>query len=373
MAAHPGKPSKLLELPLELKGQVFKWVSARDFSERSVLQRWFERKDIEQKIAFIKANNPDCLEPRPYYIPDNEPIVDDDVESDDDEDAGSERESDDSDMDEDEYDYEADEMDEDGDEEDSMDEDGDEEEDEEDAMNQDGDDESDMEEDLEQDGADIEEELAEDDEDDLEMGEYVHPHPKWAHVPKFLRLTKYPPPPELLGINKALSEQALSWFSDVAVLEIDVTVSFVHASFFLETLLQIGDAAFSPLEKVKKAKIEVVWDSLWVRASDNDFVVSVFPAELRGRIDAVKQLLMHTPSLEAVTIEWFDSTDDPEAQMLVADICEPFLELSASIEVKQTIQEPGVKKPGDKSFKRRKVGKLRAEFQEIINARRGFI
>jgi hypothetical protein len=130
------------------------------------------------------------------------------------------------------------------------------------------------------------------------------PQNKWRHIPNFMRLTHCPPPVQLLLTSKQLNNEAKNWFYDVAILRIDATGSFAHTSFFEEAFSQITDAAFSPMENIRKVDITFVWDSAWIRADTTDCIGAVFPALLRQRSSFVYSILLQAPDLREVVIHW---------------------------------------------------------------------
>jgi len=130
------------------------------------------------------------------------------------------------------------------------------------------------------------------------------PHHKWRHIPKFMRLTHYPPPVQLLLVSPQLNNEANNWFYNVATLRIDATGSFAHTSFFEEAFSQITSAAFSPMKNIRKVDITFVWDSAWIRADTTDSIEAIFPALLRQRSHFVYEILLQVPNLREVVIHW---------------------------------------------------------------------
>ena len=191
----------------------------------------------------------------------------------------------------------------------------------------------------------------------------VRPHRKWRHIPKFVRITQCPPPVELFLICKQLNEEAKSWFYNVAVLKIDATASFSHFSFFEVALDQIADAAFSPMENIRKAEVTFVWDTTWIRAESTGYAASVFSFFLQSRADYVLKILKQAPDLEQLVIHWHDSAEDEEAQGLMQEILEKFVcNLQATIDTKAHIIASD-SKPHSRSI----AGKRRLEFQGIVD------
>jgi hypothetical protein len=191
----------------------------------------------------------------------------------------------------------------------------------------------------------------------------VRPHPKWRHIPKFVRITHSPPPVSLLCLCKQLSEEAKHWFYKVAVLKIDATASFSHMSFFELALTQLAESAFSPMENIRKAEVRFVWDTTWIRAESTGYAANVFGYFLQTRADYVLKILQQAPDLEQVVIHWHDSANDEEAQLLMQDILEKFVSyLVATIDTQAHIIASDAK-PHPKSI----AGKRRLEFQGIVD------
>ena len=167
---------------------------------------------------------------------------------------------------------------------------------------------------------------------------------------------------ELFLASKELNAQAKSWFYDVAVLRIIATGSFAHTSFFEEAFGQIADAAFSPMEDIRKVEIMFVWDTTWLRSEQAGCAAAIFPALLRQRAMFVTDILAQAPSLREVTVHWHDSAEDEEAQNIMNDVLAGFLCLGVDFKVK-THYIAADAKPYRKSI----AGKQRVEFQRIID------
>jgi hypothetical protein len=328
----------LMNLPLEVRHTIFEYSASRDVKPKKLLRYWFEKKEAKELVAKQAEDDPNAPAARVVYG--NEYDEDSDVPEPEDEDSSD---------DEDE-DGEDNEDNEDGGEDEGEDEDGEdiveeadevenEEEDEDDeavdggiaqpnptsqalppqpptattAQNQGGNtiqqpDEAETE-DEDDDQDDQEGETATQaeggdeaiDEDDAEDAEQANatvatPRPptpvirisrKWRYIPNFMRITHCPPPIELLLASKQLNEEAKDWFYDVAVLRINATGSFAHTSFFEEAFSQVTDAAFSPMENVRKVEAMFVWDTTWLRAEETGCAEAIFPALLRQRSDFV--------------------------------------------------------------------------------------
>ena len=177
-----------------------------------------------------------------------------------------------------------------------------------------------------------------------------------------MRITHCPPPVELLLTSKQLNAEAKSWYYDVAVLRIEATGSFAHTSFFEEVFSRITEAAFSPMEDIRKVEVTFVWDTTWLRSGQADCAAAIFPALLRQRAIFVTGILAQAPNLSQVSIHWYDSAQDEEAVDLMNDVLMGFLGLDADVKV-ETHYIAADAKPHGKSI----AGKQRVEFQRIVD------
>lgn len=177
-----------------------------------------------------------------------------------------------------------------------------------------------------------------------------------------MRITHCPPPVELLLASKQLNIEAKSWFYDVTVLRIEATGSFAHTSFFEEAFSQITEAAFSPMEDIRRVEITFVWDTTWLRSDQADCAAAIFPALLRQRAIFVAGILAQAPNLSEVTIHWHDSAEDEESVDLMNDVLAGFLGLDATVKV-----EPHYIAADAKPYRKSIAGKQRVEFQRIID------
>jgi hypothetical protein len=198
----------------------------------------------------------------------------------------------------------------------------------------------------------------------------VRPHHKWRHIPKFLRISQCPPPPELFLTCKELNREAKDWFYDTAIIRIDATGSFQHYTMFEHSLDQIVDAVFSPFESVRKVEVKFVWDTEWIRAHSNGFD-DLFESLLHMRADHVIQVLRRAPELREVVIDWHDSINDDRSTNLKHNISEKFTELAEeklmqdkfiTVNMNEHYLEAG-KKPHRKST----LGRKRIEFQTFAD------
>ena len=177
-----------------------------------------------------------------------------------------------------------------------------------------------------------------------------------------MRITHCPPPVELLLTSKQLNTEAKSWFYDVAVLRIDATASFAHTSFFEEAFSQITEAAFSPMEDIRKVEVAFVWDSTWLRSDQADCAGAIFPALLRQRASFVVGILQQAPNLSEVLIHWHDSAEDEESVDLMNDVLIGFLGLQANVKV-----EPYYIAADAKPYRKSVAGRRRVDFQNIVD------
>lgn len=333
MAAQDAKV-QLLTLPLEVRHKIFEHTLSDDANPKKLLRYWFEKKETNALIATHVANDPTGPAPQVAHHVD-----------------ASEDDSDDE--DEEEQEEQADE---------------------------------DAAEDEDEDGeADGNEELNEDD-DDMDVDEQdeqnadgeanatataptqpAQPVPvvmaarKWRHITNFMRLTHRPPPMALFLACPQLNAEAKNWYYDVAVLRIAATGSFAHTSFFEEAFSQITEAAFSPMENIRKVEVTFVWDTTWIRADTTGCVEAIFPALLRQRAFFVLQILAQAPDLKEVVIHWHDSAQDGESAILRIDVLQPFDSLHATVKIVEHYITPETK-PHHKSI----AGKQRVEFESIV-------
>ena len=146
------------------------------------------------------------------------------------------------------------------------------------------------------------------------------------------------------------------------MLKIDATASFAHTTFFEEAFEQIFDAAFSPMENIRKVEVTFAWDTAWIRSAQDDAVSSIFPALLRERAVFVHKILRQAPDLKELKIHWHDSANDDESTNMKAEILEPFLELPAALTIEDHYIASDAK-PSSRSI----AGKRRLEFKRILD------
>ncbi|KAH7379564.1 hypothetical protein BKA66DRAFT_466287 [Pyrenochaeta sp. MPI-SDFR-AT-0127] len=413
-------------LPLEVRHVIFEYAAVRDVKPKKLLRYWFEKKDVKERIAQHVAANPNGPTPQVIYEDndydeDSEATEDESEEQDEnsaDEDEDTQEEQDnneeDDEMDQNDEEQEAEiDEDEDEDEDDGEDEEAMEEDQEnqittsahlpvpaqaqiQDTIESDAEEqpgaEMDHDEEEPQTGAqdggaesqdtqqvteyDSDETIAEGNGDGDTTNSSTQPppppppvpvpifraHGKWRHIPNFMRLTRCPPPVELLLTSTQLNQEVKNWYYDVAVLRVEATGSFAHTSFYEEAFSQITEAAFSPMENIRKVEVTFVWDTTWIRADTTGCVEAIFPALLRQRSNFVYQILMQAPDLREVVIHWHDSAQDNESANLRIDILEPFDNLPAAITIIEHYIDADAK-PHNGSI----AGKRRVEFQNIVD------
>jgi hypothetical protein len=418
----------LMDIPLELRYKIFELVAARDKAPEHVFAHWFEKRDVDQQIAAHLIAHPTGVAPVGKYTrfkieveqeADDAVVGDSDGEQQDD--NGDNEDGEDEDDEDDEGDDE-DEDNEDMDEEEHQDGDGDmvgdgsnitttattdtpptlptptvaaslADEDE----GEDEDREQDHEDDEEDDMSEANNDVADNDEADNDEADndedgnndqtvnangivttappapvsqasprpqVIEPAPKWRHIPKFMSISHCPPPTEVLLASKELNRQAMDWFYEAAVLRIKGTASFAHPTFFEEAFQQLFDAAFSPMENIRKAEIVLVWDTAWIRASDDrGLYEAILPAFLRQRTAFIIKTLKRAPMLRDLVIHWHDSLKDDDSEALKYDVLADFYNIpAANINVEEHFIAPDAK-----PLRKSKAGKFRLELMDIAN------
>ncbi|KAH8704606.1 hypothetical protein GQ44DRAFT_716607 [Phaeosphaeriaceae sp. PMI808] len=285
MANHKPAPSSLLmSLPLEVRHTIFEYAAERKYKPKKLLRYWFEKKEFNLVAVQHYPNGP-----TPRRVHDSEDGDDSDAPEQENDESGDEDDDDDEDDNQDENDEAGD-----------------------NAQEDNG-------------GA-----------DSTPPAPLIRVARKWRYIPKFMRFTHSPPPVELLLTSKWLNKEAKDWFYDVAFLQIIVTGSFAHTSFFEEAFTQITDAAFSPMENIRRAKI-------------------VF------RANFVYQILLKAPDLRELFIHWHDTAQDNESANFMLDILAPFHSLNTDIKIIENYVAPDVE-PDERSI----AGVQRAEFKDIF-------
>lgn len=209
----------------------------------------------------------------------------------------------------------------------------------------------------------------EDDGDDQNKAPVFSPHHKWQHIPSIMDIPKSLPASNLLLVNKELNQEVKDWFYDSTTFKLDVTASWIHQSFFSETLAQLVTAAYPPILSLRRAEISIVWDTAWLRSLDSDYFESIYPIYLRDRVQMTLDLLRKMPHLEKLVVHWHNTAYDPNTNMLLYEIAEKFYQLSdfpgnikeADIDFQEHILPAGIE-PDPESV----VGKRRSEFRDFF-------
>lgn len=308
------KPN-LMTIPLELRHNIFSFVSERPEGPNEVLRKWFEKKEIAQIQAERMAL-------------DEEEDEEDEDEDEDDEEGDGDNDGDEGDEDED----------------DDNDDDGEEDEDV-DMPDADGD----------GDGTTTTATVT------RTQAPIIQASSKWRHIPGIMQITHCPPPLNLLLACKALHEEGLNWYYNVAIVKIDATAAFVHVTFFEDSLREISDALYSPMKHIRRVHVTMSYDSAWLKAQP-DLEPSIFQAILGCRVTSVVEVLAKTPNLRKLLLKWYDSSADPEAVSTKCEILDLFNGLFAEIEIEEHILADGVDADADSVH-----GLRRLEFEDILD------
>jgi hypothetical protein len=62
--ASDNQPLTLMNTPLEVRHQIFRYVAVRDVQPKELLRYWFEKKEVKEKAAELAAQNPNAGTPR---------------------------------------------------------------------------------------------------------------------------------------------------------------------------------------------------------------------------------------------------------------------------------------------------------------------
>lgn len=213
--------------------------------------------------------------------------------------------------------------------------------------------------------------------------EYTGRNTKYRHMLTTIKTRGCPPPIGLLLVNKEIYNEAIEYHYRTSFIEIDVTAAFAHQSFFEETLEKFTSNAFSPMERVRKVKITLTWDSEWLRekATPPDAELEsgdwAFEHFLDERVDQAKKMLLKSPRLRYVEIDWHDTERTDKGQLKMNQILMEFLSLESKTWIDDTT-EPPTQKNVDVTFREHisEVGtahhrnsllsKRRTEFDEIL-------
>lgn len=315
--------SIFFKLPLEIRQNIYGFASDRAEGSRLILKEYFEKIDTT-----IERLPPVTAAPAVQVVSaegeeDEDMSVDGDREgnesdgeaADDDEDEDDEMEADQT--------IDADDEDEAGNEDhDDIDADDGVADEEEEADEDEGDD----------DDQDEEDEADEEDDDDGATPATCSTQPsygrntKYRHMLPILQLNHCPPPKGLLQTCRQINSEAIEFHRNQCVLTVDVNTGFQHMSMFVETMNQLIDASFSPLEHIRKLRLLITWDSEWLREkstppdrtveTDQVSIIGFFFSE---RLQVMINLLNACPELEKITIEYHDTEDTPESRSFMAE------------------------------------------------------
>ena len=62
--AFDSQPLMLMNISLEVRHQIFKYVAVRDTKPTKLLRFWFEKEEVKEKAAGLVAQNPNAEAPR---------------------------------------------------------------------------------------------------------------------------------------------------------------------------------------------------------------------------------------------------------------------------------------------------------------------
>lgn len=212
--------------------------------------------------------------------------------------------------------------------------------------------------------------------------EYTGRNTKYRHMLTTIKTRGCPPPIGLLLVNKEIYDEAMEYHYRTSFIKIDVTAAFAHQSFFEETLEKFTSNAFSPMERVRKVKITLTWDSEWLRekATPPDAELDgnwAFKHFLDERVDQAKKMLLQAPKVRHVEIDWHDTERTDKGQILMSEILMKFLSLESETWIDDTT-EPPTQKNVDVTFREHiseagtaharnsLLAKRRTEFDEIL-------
>ncbi|KAF2805669.1 uncharacterized protein BDZ99DRAFT_466617 [Mytilinidion resinicola] len=184
---------------------------------------------------------------------------------------------------------------------------------------------------------------------------------KWRHVPAIISLTACPPTVSMLQSCQQLHDEATDFYYNTVVLRINCTASFGHMAYFEGLMNILAETAFSPAESFRKIELTFVWDSQWLAASPD--YASIFVALLRERARLVAKVLERTPALKDLTILWYDSVQDDESFMLRESVIEEFYPLLDRVEMKINDHYP--LKEGEEPGEETVLGKMRLQLEDV--------
>ncbi|KAF2233311.1 hypothetical protein EV356DRAFT_213820 [Viridothelium virens] len=372
VAVTPETFTHFMDLPLEVRRQIYACASERDYGSEYVLKAWLDKvggyvadaQRIDSHHAIEEISEDGSVEDG------EENQHDDDEEQDSDDEnetavvhagdgQGQQAEDEFSDDDEQESDEDQDSV------------------DEEMADNEQSDDES-------EDDLDSAVGASESDESDLPAPAPQHPvivrHTPNRHTVGMFGLSAYPPPTALL---QAVKNEVKEGYFSTAFFFINVTGGIRHITFFEEILQIFCDAPFSPLEQIRKMQIRVHWSSKWLKdhertVDDQGAPVSAVNVEicesmLLKRIEIVADLIAKTmPELRQIKIYWYDVKMPKNYSMnLQSGALAKFWDTvglnrmnDLDLTVKTTFYEPDEEKDPE-------VMAIEAEFDQMLSASNG--
>ncbi|KAL9087139.1 MAG: hypothetical protein Q9165_006790 [Trypethelium subeluteriae] len=364
--------TRFMDLPLEVRRQIYACASQRDYGSEYVLKAWLDK--IGGYVAVTERSNAhhavEASSEHGSLEEEEENEHDDDEEQDDDGENeatvehtgdGEQGQAEDEPSDEDEEEIDEDEE--------SVDEDM--------ADNEQSDDVSEDDEDMSVDESDS-------DESELPTLSPQHPvvtrHTPNRHTVGMFGLSAYPPPTALLQAVKDEVEEA---YYSTAFFFINVTRGIRHVTFFEETLQIFCDAPYGPLEPIRKMQIRVDWSSGWLKdhertVDDQGAPISAVNVEvcesmLLMRIETVANMIAHTmPELQQVMIYWNDvETPKDYSRNVQSEALIKFWEtvgLDRMNDWEVTVKTKFYKPDEEKSPE---VTKIEAEFNQMLHERNG--
>lgn len=201
---------------------------------------------------------------------------------------------------------------------------------------------------------------------------------KYRHTVKMYNVDRAPPPINLLLVSPQISREAYNYVYNTAGITIDVTRNFAHMTFLEETLASLNFESSTPLNHLKKATVNFVWDTEWIQNNKTKIETDVLTNVLQARADSVKNLLLAMPKITDIKITWHDTEHTDEAVVMYTTIKDMFLpttfggetpysnmegtEINFSME--ETFEEQGTQYTSHS-----RIGKLRTELEDIASTR----
>jgi hypothetical protein len=201
---------------------------------------------------------------------------------------------------------------------------------------------------------------------------------KYRHTVKMYKVDQAPPPVKLLLVSSQISREAYNYVYDTAGITIDATKNFAHMTFFEETLATFGSESSTPLNHIKKATVNFVWDTEWIQTNKTKIETDLLTSVLQMRASFVRDMLLSMPKVTDVRITWHDTEHTDEAVAMCTTIKDIFLpttfggetpysntdgtEINFSME--ETFEEQGTEYDSHS-----RIGKLRTELEDIASSR----